>query len=200
MSVVQTGIKLEGTAELLAALAELASLTSARTSRAALVKEMDKALGPVAEAAKALAPRTAGAGKHMADGVAVGGTLKRSQRLSSDAGNAFWSGMRQTGDKAVAREMLRNVRRAEREAGVVHASPPIVRYVGVKSGLATLVEFGTGPRFTKSGKALGVMPPEPFLRPAWDAQGPAIMARLAAGLRVELAKKIARARKKKGLG
>lgn len=31
-----------------------------------------------------------------------------------------------------------------------------------------LVEFGTGPRYLKSGKYVGRMPMKPFMRPAWD--------------------------------
>jgi HK97 gp10 family phage protein len=32
-----------------------------------------------------------------------------------------------------------------------------------------LVEFGTGPRYHKTtGKYVGIMPPKPFMRPAWD--------------------------------
>lgn len=199
--VTTTGLRLEGGAELIAALAELASLTTERTSRATVTKEMDKALQPVAEAARAAAPRSAVHGKHMADTIGVGGKLKASQRLSSDAQRAFWQGLRLTGDKATARDMLRAARRAEREALGPRAAPPIERFVGVGSGFATLVEFGTGPRRTKAGKDLGAMPPQPFLRPAWDAQGPAVMARLTGGLKIALAKKIARAKKKKkGLG
>lgn len=34
---------------------------------------------------------------------------------------------------------------------------------------AHLLEFGTGERAHKSGKSVGKMPPEPFMRPAWDA-------------------------------
>lgn len=209
---VKTGIKLEGAAELLAMLQDLKGLTSERTSRATVTKEMDKSLQPVAEAARALAPRSAlttrlvrnKAGEkvrvprhHVQDGIGIG-TLRKSQ-LTSDAKKAYWQAMRMTGDKATARDMLRVQRRAEREAGIAKASPPIERYVGVESGFATLVEFGTGPRRTKSGKALGSMPAQPFLRPAWDEHGPGVMDRLTQSLRVEVAKKIARARKKKGL-
>lgn len=196
---VTTSIKLEGGLALMAALGELASLTTERTSRAAVVKEMDRALQPVAEAARALAPRSRIHGTHMADTIGVGGKLKKSQRNSSDAKKAFWQGMQMTGDVTVARQLLRDARRAERQAGITRPAPPIERFVGVASGFATLVEFGTGPRQTKTGKALGIMPAKPFLRPAWDAEGPAVMARLTAGLRIALDKKIARAKKKKGL-
>lgn len=35
-------------------------------------------------------------------------------------------------------------------------------------GPAVLTEFGTGPRFTKSGKFTGAAPAQPFMRPAWE--------------------------------
>ena len=44
-------------------------------------------------------------------------------------------------------------------------------YVGAsspKGNVAHLVEFGTGPRYHKDGSYAGVMPAEPFMRPAWD--------------------------------
>jgi HK97 gp10 family phage protein len=42
-------------------------------------------------------------------------------------------------------------------------------YIGVRpSPVAHLIEFGTGPRYHRSGKSTGVMPAQPFLRPAWD--------------------------------
>lgn len=42
-------------------------------------------------------------------------------------------------------------------------------YVGARMPHAHLVEFGTAPRSHKSGKSVGHMPADPFLRPAWDA-------------------------------
>lgn len=43
-------------------------------------------------------------------------------------------------------------------------------YVGAQPARhAHLVEFGSGPRRTKSGKSTGVMPAQPFMRPAWDS-------------------------------
>lgn len=42
-------------------------------------------------------------------------------------------------------------------------------YIGVRpSPVAHLIEFGTGPRYTKAGAFRGQMPATPFLRPAWD--------------------------------
>lgn len=57
---------------------------------------------------------------------------------------------------------------------------------------AHLVEFGTGPRFHESGKYVGVMPPEPFMRPAWDLHSGALPARLGENMWAEIEKTVAR--------
>lgn len=68
--------------------------------------------------------------------------------------------------------------------------------VGAHGRVSHLVEFGTGPRYHKSGKFVGVMPPQPFMRPAWDENKNAVLDSLAASLRDEIAKTVARANKK----
>lgn len=55
-------------------------------------------------------------------------------------------------------------------------------YVGASAPHAHLVEFGTGPRFHKSGKYVGQMPPNPWMRPAWDDNRDAVLNRLRADL------------------
>lgn len=43
-------------------------------------------------------------------------------------------------------------------------------FVGSSDRKAHLVEFGTAPRYQKkSGKFVGQVPPQPFVRPAWEA-------------------------------
>lgn len=69
----------------------------------------------------------------------------------------------------------------------------LTMYVGAQSPHAHLPEFGTGPRFHKSGKFVGVMPARPFLRPAWDNNSAKVLEILAAQLRVEIEKTLARA-------
>lgn len=54
-------------------------------------------------------------------------------------------------------------------AGGASSASRIVLTVGSSSPLAHLVEFGTAERFQKSGKSTGIMPMNPFVRPAWDA-------------------------------
>lgn len=55
-------------------------------------------------------------------------------------------------------------------------------YVGASAPHAHLVEFGTGPRHHKSGKFVGAMPPNPWMRPAWDDNRSEVLNRLAADL------------------
>ena len=46
----------------------------------------------------------------------------------------------------------------------------VERYAGAGAlPQAIALEFGTGERFHRDGKSVGVMDAEPFMRPAWDA-------------------------------
>jgi HK97 gp10 family phage protein len=157
-----SGIRIEGMADLDRALRELSQSTARGIGRRAA----EKALEPVAAAAKAAAPRGAGAGKHYADSIGVASKLKPSQ----------------------AREA-----RAE---GGVPSRDVLVRYVGSSAPHAHLIEFGTGPRHQKNGKFTGVMPPHPHMRVAWDANGNRVLELLTAGLREELDKTLARIAKR----
>lgn len=69
-------------------------------------------------------------------------------------------------------------------------------YVGSSSPLAHLVEFGTGPRYQANGKFVGVMPAQPWFRPAWDGNVGKVLDILASQLRVEIDKTLARAARK----
>jgi len=74
-----------------------------------------------------------------------------------------------------------------------------VMYVGpsgYNGALGYLVEWGSGPRHHKDGKYSGIMPAQPFLRPAWDAHRTLVLALLQEQLRVAIDKAAARARKK----
>ena len=54
-------------------------------------------------------------------------------------------------------------RQLSREKGSVRAA-----YAGATSPLLHLHEFGTGPRYHKTGKFVGILPARPTLRPALD--------------------------------
>lgn len=54
--------------------------------------------------------------------------------------------------------------------GQVKDKNVITVYMGVQpSRKAHLIEFGSGPRYHKTGKYVGQMPASPYLRPAFDA-------------------------------
>lgn len=61
---------------------------------------------------------------------------------------------------------------------------------------AHLVEFGTKPRYHKSGKYVGAMPPDPYMRPAFDIEAQPTIERLGPILASEIDKAIARRARK----
>lgn len=59
-----------------------------------------------------------------------------------------------------------------------------------------LIEFGTGPRYHKSGKFVGIMPASPFMRPAWDAHSGQVLQTMRDEIWGVLKKAVARLRKR----
>lgn len=105
----------------------------------------------------------------------------------ADMANALWPGADDTAFGVSTR--LKNGRRApETAAGAVTV------YVGATQSAphAHLREFGTEPRFHKSGKFVGAVSPQPVLAPAWEANKGAILSGLAAEIRSQLDALIAR--------
>lgn len=149
-------MSLQGAADLDRALKAMARTTAKRTAR----KAMAKALSPVEEAARALAPQ--GPTGNLRDSVTISYKLNPSQA---------------------------------KEAG--REGPDVAHmYVGAGSPHAHLVEFGTAARHHKSGKFVGVMPPNPWMRPAWDDNRDAVLAGLTEALRIEIEAFAARAAKR----
>jgi HK97 gp10 family phage protein len=153
---VSLSLKLYGAKELDKVLQQLAS----STARGVAKRAMTRALQPVAEAARAMAPRDTG-------------------RLAANIG--------------VSSKLTR--RQAKQARGTARDTQ--LMYVGPQWPSAHLVEFGTGPRFHKSGKFVGAMPPQPFMRPAWDANRQQVLDRLTDDLRAEIEKTLARAAKRR---
>jgi hypothetical protein len=60
--------------------------------------------------------------------------------------------------------------------------------IAVTAPHAHLVEYGTVERFHKGGKSVGVMPANPFVRPAWDASSGQALATIRTTLSSEIAK------------
>lgn len=132
------------------------------TSRSVVRRGLKAALAPVEAAARAAAPRDRG---QLADSIAISTKLTKSQAKEARA--------------LFARGSL------SRNAMIMH--------VGA-SGLphAHLMEFGTGPRYHKSGKYVGQVSPQPFMRPAWDANRNKVLEILSDSIRVEIDKTVAR--------
>jgi len=65
---------------------------------------------------------------------------------------------------------------------------------------AHLVEFGTGERQHKSGKSVGQMPAQPFMRPAFDGGKDTFISRFSTALLEQVNKAVARFRRKKARG
>jgi hypothetical protein len=61
---------------------------------------------------------------------------------------------------------------------------------------AHLIEFGTGDRFHKSGKYVGAVTADPFMRPAWDSNQREMLAVLRRETWAEIEKALARAARK----
>lgn len=164
---------------------ELAQFEKRATQRAVLRRAIVKAAKPMLDAAKANAPDDEG-------------TLQRSiilaaQAVGADAGKAaFAREMRASGDRSAAQAALVSARRAAKASGEV---AQVAAYLGPSTDAphGHLVEFGTGPRMQKTtGRLLGSVAPDPFLRPAWDAQSGPTLSRLSETLRAEIDRAAAR--------
>jgi len=124
------------------------------TGRAVLRRALKKAAKPIQQTAKQYAPYDQGDLERsikikVAPGKKVGGA--EYSKVLRDGG---------TKDEAVA--AMRTVRRNSKKTAPIAE----VRVVAI----GALVEFGTDERFLKNGKSVGAMPPDPFMRPAFDAK------------------------------
>ena len=128
------------------------------------------------------------------------GKLRKSIRVKVSSKNldglAEYAGVRRSGgssDEAVA--ALRSARREAKATGTQKGNRFSVD-VGPTDPVAPLVEFGTGDRKHKSGKSTGVMPAEPFVRPAFDNNVDRAIETIKAGLTEEIRKATARIARK----
>lgn len=91
---------------------------------------------------------------------------------------------------AVAQHLTK---RQAREARLREASDVAYMFVGPSAPHAHLVEFGSGPRFQTSGRFVGSMPANPFMRAAWDGNRAEVLRILSEQMRTEIDKTVARA-------
>ena len=123
--------------------------------------------------------------------------MKKELAPIASMANAFWPGATDDVFRVTSRisASQRGDSQAERGRSIVNL------YVGANYGTggaphAHLIEFGTGPRYTKSGAFRGSVAPQPMLQPAWDAHKGQLLEGLGARLWDEIKKTQARRAKK----
>lgn len=127
--------------------------------------------------------------------------MKKELKPVADTANAFWPGASDDVFRItsrIARGQLGDSH-AERGRSVTNM------FVGAPGGRfgtpeAHLVEFGTGPRFQKSGRYTGSVAPQPMLQPAWDMHKSQILEGLGKRLWDEIEKTMARRAKRAARG
>ena len=136
--------------------------------------------------------------KSTAKGVARRSMKKELQPVAAMA-NALWPGSSDDVFRITSR-----IARGQMGASLMERGPSIVNmFVGAPGGRtgtpeAHLIEFGTGPRYHKSGKYVGAVSPNPMLQPAWDANKHQLLEGLGARLWDEIEKTMARRAKRAG--
>ena len=123
--------------------------------------------------------------------------MKKELQPVADMANAFWPGSSDDVFRITSR-----ISRTQMGDSQMKFAPNIVNmFVGAPGGRfgtpqAHLIEFGTGPRYHKSGRYVGQVSPTPMLQPAWDAHKHRILEGLGKRLWDEIEKTMARRAKK----
>lgn len=147
-------VQLTGFKELDAKLAELPD----RIGRAAAVRGMKKASTVMKDEQERLAP--------VDDGALAGSIVVKAKSRNLTGLAEFGQTLKAGGSHKDAVVALRDARRSGDSKGT-----RITVNIGPSAPHARLVELGTAPRFQKTtGKYVGIMPAQPFVRPAFDNQ------------------------------
>lgn len=127
--------------------------------------------------------------------------MKKELKPVADLANAFWPGSSDNVFRITSRISggQRGDSHARRGRSVINM------FVGAPGGAsgtpeAHLIEFGTGPRYTKNGAYRGSVAPQPMLQPAWDAYKGQMLEGLGKRLWDEIEKTQARLAKKAAKG
>lgn len=171
----------------------LAEIEKSATRLAVVRRTLQKAGQPVADLMSDLAAKDT---EQLASNIAV------STKLKGEAGAAAYAKtMRASaGNKALAVKAMRDARRAAKGS-----APPVVMFIGptVLAPHAHLVEFGTAPHINAGLFAGSEHPgtaPQPFARPAWDAEQEATLKRISDELRIQINRAVARQAKRRAKG
>lgn len=103
----------------------------------------------------------------------------------------------------IIKSQERGTRKAGKEGARAFVGPNYSRTQASAKGYAPhghLVEFGTGPRYTKDGAYRGEAAPQPFMRPAFDSKKGEFIRNFSAVLLGKIEKAVARMRKKQAKG
>jgi len=119
--------------------------------------------------------------------------LKRTLKPVADAADASMFEIAIT-SKLTARQ--RGAAKADFARSVVSMYVGPVDSEGRGAPHAHLIEFGTAPRYHASGKYVGAVMADPFMRPAWDMHSGDMLKRLGREIWVEIEKALARAARK----
>ena len=145
---------------------------------------------------KALAQLPRGTSKGVARRV-----LKKELKPVASMANAFWPGADDDAFKVTSRIQASQISDSakSRDRDVVDM------FVGAEGGTngaphAHLIEFGTGPRYTKNGAYRGSVSPTPMLQPAWDMRKGQLLEGMGKRLWDEIEKTQARRAKKAAKG
>ena len=170
-------VKVEGLADLDRALAELGSKALARNT---LIRVLKKAGEPIAESARAYAPKDTG---ELQDSITVSPKIKNNVG-NSEFADAMKSGL---GQKAAVSAM-RDARRAAKGKGsfaVMYVGPAKAK--SKKDAIKRIVqEFGSSKQAA-----------HPYMRPAWDAEKDRALEIIKAQLGPEIMKTAARVAKRR---
>jgi hypothetical protein len=144
------------------------------------------------EGAKDLERALADLPRGTATGVARRAMRKELEPVAATA-NAFWPGS----SDDVFRVTSRIVGSQMGDSEMVRGPSILNLFVGAPGGKggtphAHLLEFGTGPRYTKNGAFRGSVSPTPMLQPAWDMHKGSLLPSLGQRLWDEIQKTVAR--------
>jgi len=137
-------------------------------------------------------------GKSLGRGVLRRVAKRALEPIAADAQSAVEASTEGTGDLSKSIAVSGSLSKAQRKDARKDTKSFVEMHVGAGAlTQAISQEFGTGERFQrKTGKSVGSVAPEPFLRPAWDAHKAAIPAKVGEDLWSDIEKTAARKAKR----